>query len=384
MSGSPIRVAVVGAGFFGCNTALALAEAGYEVLLLERLPNVLMGTSGNNTNRVHQGFHYPRDDKTALQCRDHYKKFEAIFPKAIVSGFPNIYCIASAGSLTSAAEFLKFCDRMNLSYSLLDLARFDVKIRECDLSLVSSETICDPGIFRNLILARLRQRANLTIACGTEVVSIAQKNGGYALQLLSTGTSSVLTCDAVVNCTYADINRLTDQLGYVITPHQFEYTVVPIVEATLPPVAVTVMDGPFMTLFPYGKSNKFLLYHVRQSVIKTEISHTVNSSWLDSEKSPFASLDKPIFFKEMRTACSTFVPALADAKLVGFLQSPRMVLANRDRDDARPSVIQNYGDGYLTVFSGKIDRSLDIADSVCDILQQHFEGQAERIGAQSE
>ena len=50
-----------------------------------------------------------------------------------------------------------------------------------------------------------------------------------------------------------------------------------------------------------------------------------------------------------------------------------MVLANHEKDDARPSVLQNYGDGYFTVFSGKIDHVFSIAESVCAAFGQYFE-----------
>ena len=94
ISGEVKKVAVIGAGVFGCNVALAIANAGYNVALLERLPDIIMGTSKNNTNRVHQGFHYPRDMQTAIECRDNYSRFETEFREALLDNYPNIYCIA--------------------------------------------------------------------------------------------------------------------------------------------------------------------------------------------------------------------------------------------------------------------------------------------------
>ena len=102
--------------------------------------------------------------------------------------------------------------------------------------------------------------------------------------------------DAVVNCSYANINTLTTQLGYEVREGQYEYTVVPIISLDIPPTSITIMDGPFMTLFPYGKTKKFLLYHVDYSVIKTEITKTLNRDWLDPHKSPFSSMDRYKYF----------------------------------------------------------------------------------------
>ena len=99
---------------------------------------------------------------------------------------------------------------------------------------------------------------NLKMRCGAFVTAVTKSSRGFDLTVEIDGSATRVSCDAVVNCSYADINRLTSQLGYPVQERQFEYTVVPIIEAELPPIGVTIMDGPFMTLFPFGPS-QFLL-----------------------------------------------------------------------------------------------------------------------------
>ena len=371
MSGEVKRVAVIGAGVFGCNVALVIANAGYDVVLLERLPDIIMGTSKNNTNRVHQGFHYPRDMQTAIECMDNYSRFETEFREALLDNFPNIYCIAEEKSLTSKDDFIKFCDVLGLSYTVIDLNSFSVKIEGCNLGISCQETILDSDILRNILRSRIINIKLVTLLCNTEVAAIKKKSHQYELSFLPKTLPKQLF-DAVVNCSYANINTLTEQLGYEAREGQYEYTVVPIISLDLPPTSITVMDGPFMTLFPYGKTKKFLLYHVEYSVIKTEISKTLNREWLDPHKSPFTSMDKSKHFNTMVKSSSKYVPALADAKLCGYLEAPRMVLPKHEQDDARPSFVTDYGEGYFTIFSGKIDRSLSIADLICLKLNDYF------------
>ena len=62
------RVAVIGCGTFGASIALKLQREGHEVTVFERLDKPLAGASYNNQNRLHLGFHYPRDAETARQC----------------------------------------------------------------------------------------------------------------------------------------------------------------------------------------------------------------------------------------------------------------------------------------------------------------------------
>jgi hypothetical protein len=374
-SGDMKRVAVIGAGVFGCCVALAAAKEGYEVVLLERLSDILLGTTDNNTNRVHQGFHYPRDMQTATECRDNYRRFEMEFGESLLENYPNIYCIAEEKSLTSKDDFLKFCDALGLVYTMTDLNRFGVDICGCNLGILCQETIIDASILRSNLRSRIANNKQVTLSCNTEVAAIKKNSHQYELSFLPE-TYTKQSFDAVVNCSYANINTLTTQLGYDVREGQYEYTVVPIISLDMPPTSITVMDGPFTTLFPYGKTKKFLLYHVDYSVIKTDITKTLNRDWLDPHTSPFSSMDQYKHFETIVKACSKYVPALAKAKLCGYLQSPRMVLPKHERDDARPSFVNDYGAGYFTVFSGKIDRSLSIADVVCEKLNGYFNSSA--------
>jgi hypothetical protein len=371
ISGEVKRVAVIGAGVFGCNIAISIANAGYDVVLLERLPDIILGASKNNTNRVHQGFHYPRDMQTAIECRDNYKRFEMEFGDALLGNYPNIYCIAENKSLTSREAFIKFCDVLGLSYSVIDLNSLSVKIDGCCLGIFCHETILDSDILRNILRAKIINSKRVTLSCNTAVASIKKRSHQYQLTFLS-DTLQIQSFDAVVNCSYASINTLTEQLGHEVCEEQYEYTVVPIISLDMPPTSITIMDGPFMTLFPYGKTNKFLLYHVDYSVIKTEITKTLNPDWLDPHTSPLSKMDQYKHFETMMKSCTKYVPALASAKLCGYLQSPRMVLPKHEQDDARPSFVNDYGEGYFTIFSGKIDRSLSIADLICLKLNDYF------------
>jgi len=371
MSGEIKRVAIIGAGVFGCNVALAIANAGYEVVLLERLPGIIMGTSKNNTNRVHQGFHYPRDMKTATECRDNYSRFETEFREVLLGNYPNIYCIAKEKSLTSKEEFIKFCNVLGLAYSVIDLNDFSVKIDACNLGISCKETILDSDILRKILYLKITNNKRVTLSCNTEVVAIKKSLHQYKLSFYDEKQPKQ-SFDAVVNCSYANINTLTEQLGYEVHDEQYEYTVVPIISLDIPPTSITIMDGPFMTLFPYGKTKNFLLYHVDYSVIKREITKTLNHDWLDPHKSPFVSIDQHKYFDTMLKSCSKYVPILASAKLCGYLEAPRMILPQHERDDARPSFMNDYGEGYFTIFSGKIDRSLSIADLICSKLNKYF------------
>jgi uncharacterized heparinase superfamily protein len=69
-----------------------------------------------------------------------------------------------------------------------------------------------------------------------------------------------------------------------------------------------------------------------------------------------------------RDSSCKFIPALRECRLKGFVQGPRMVLAHRDDTDARPSIVTKHEDGYISVFSGKVDHCLWVAEEVASKL----------------
>ncbi|HEY6643533.1 FAD-dependent oxidoreductase [Povalibacter sp.] len=357
-------IAVVGCGIFGAMTAMRLSERCATTTVFERQDAPLRGASFNNQNRLHLGFHYPRDDETARQCIRGFQRFRDAFPECVLDGFTNAYFIAREGSFVTPEQYLAFCRRMGLRHEQVDPSNFSPPVRQVALGVTCDEVVYDCGILRGLVLDRLTG-ASIRPHFGQAVTRIIRDGARF---LLEAGGRMEGPFDAVVNCTYADVNRLTEQLGHVAPKLQYEYTMVPILEWDRPPVGITVMDGPFMTVLPFGRTGRFLLYHVAHTVVERHVGDQMPETWLDPSNAPPTRVDAQALFERMRETCSTFVPELAQARLTGFLHGPRVVLANRDSTDARPSIIQRHEDRYISVFTGKIDHCMWVADDVSDLL----------------
>ena len=364
------RIAIVGAGVFGCTVALDLAAAGARVALFERLPEILAGATKNNLNRLHLGFHYPRHFETASQSEVGFEPFKRAFPHCVAPTFPNAYFIAAEDSVTAPEDYLGFCQRLGHPFERIDPATFPTEVRACELAIRCEESVYDRDVLARMLRKRLDTNALVELHCSAEVARLSARANGYALKLGD--GSDAGRFEAVINCSYAEINRLTKQLGLPLPTYQFEYTMVPIVELDLPRIGFAVMDGPFPSLLPFGLGGQFLFYHVIHSVVATEIQTTMDPAWSEPDTAPFARIDKEARFRDMCRDAAQFVPALARAHLAGFLEGPRMVLANHDGDDARPSLVSDYDNGYLTVFSGKIVQALGVAGDVRARLSRFF------------
>ena len=85
------KIAIIGGGLFGLTTYIMLKKRGIECNLFEKKKELLSGASTNNLNRVHFGYHYPRDNLTAKQSYKGYLSFYKIYKRAIFSNFKNYY-----------------------------------------------------------------------------------------------------------------------------------------------------------------------------------------------------------------------------------------------------------------------------------------------------
>lgn len=358
------RVAVVGSGIFGSAIALKLAEEGADVTLFDRASDLLMGASFNNQNRLHLGFHYPRDDETAMQCIKGFQRFKNEFGECVKEGFENAYFIANENSKVTPNEYLSFCNRIGLKYEVLDLNLFTPFVDNVGLGIKTEEVVYDCGILRELVRGRFAA-SNVVTKFDVDITKIARVQHGYSIGSNSDNYGSF---DAVINSTYANINRLNSQLGLETPERQYEYTMIPIVEWDRPPVGITIMDGAFMTVLPFGKTGKFLLYHVDHTVVETKVSSHLPLEWLDKKSSPSTLIDHDILFNNLKKSCLKFIPDLVNIKHLGFLEGPRMVLAKKDNTDARPSIINRHENGYFSVFTGKIDHCMWVADEIANAI----------------
>ena len=128
--GVAMRVAIIGGGIFGAATAAKLTEDGFSICLFERLPGLMQGTT-SVANRLHRGFHYPRDEQTARQCIRGFHAFGESFEAAVLPGVFNAYFIAREGSLTSPEDFLNFCRRLSLPFREIDPDNQNPYVADC-------------------------------------------------------------------------------------------------------------------------------------------------------------------------------------------------------------------------------------------------------------
>ena len=148
-----MKIAVIGGGIFGVTTAFMLANENH-VELFEKNNDILKAASGANQYRVHRGYHYPRSKETVLEIMKSENSFKEIFSEAIVSHYEHYYCVAKKNSLTSAKQFVDFCDKYGL---VINEAELDcVQKDSIDLCVRVKESVYDPKKLKKLSLDKLK------------------------------------------------------------------------------------------------------------------------------------------------------------------------------------------------------------------------------------
>lgn len=329
-------VGVVGGGIFGSMAAIMLAQEGCKVTLYEKEKDILLRATRMNQLRIHRGYHYPRSLETALECKLSAPIFRAYFPEA-VSTMPvrHMYAIAAHGSKTSPSEYEKFMDKAGLSYSRLsDIDNFysmTNKDKFASIYVVEEDTY-DPVILQALCRKKLEEN-------------------GVTIELESAVVPAKLKEDAVVTATYS---KVFDENAH----YQFEVCEKPIVR--LPPeyqnTSLVIMDGPFMCFDPLPDTDLHLLGHVVHAIHHTSFGSkpTIPDKLKEYVDKGHVTSPRITNFSKFKETMLEFFPGAQPIEHIGSYFLIRTVLANRDHDDARPTIVKKVKDNYYEVFSGKV------------------------------
>lgn len=348
-----MKIAVIGAGIFGITTALELCK-NFEVDLFEQFDDILKSTSGINQFRVHRGYHYPRAPKTVESLLKSEASFLREYKHAIIDDLDHYYCISSRDSLTTSSQYLDFLNKFNLEFSISDLQLLDKK--SVDLCIKAKESIWDPVELKKICINRL-QSSDIKLHLNSQIDESIFKNYDY-----------------VVICTYANLNSLLSNFPESKLKYQFEICEKPVVSLpdSFQKTSIVIMDGPFMSIDPFGKTGNFVLGNVVHAIHSTNVgftpeipekfSHLLNNGVV---KNPSISN-----FENFIKSSIEFLPEMQNAVHLGSMFTVRTVLPNLDSTDERPTIVRQISDKVFTIFSGKVPTCVEAADEISMLIKQ--------------
>ena len=245
---------ILGAGLYGLYAARACGLRGERVLVLECDPHPFMRATYINQARVHMGYHYPRSYATAIKSAHYYARFHEDFGFCIHSSFDQIYATSAAFSWTDAAAFERFCAAAGIRCDAVPAARY-FRPGMVDGAFLTEEDTYDAQILRQFYEDELRHLPNVELRCGIRLVGIEREPSCYTVRLADAAASAPY----LLNATYASTNQVLAAIeNATFPPMRIKYELCEIIlvrpSDDLRGVGLTVMDGPFFSVMPFGKT----------------------------------------------------------------------------------------------------------------------------------
>lgn len=364
------RTVVVGGGLFGCWAALVLASRGHTVVVVEQDQQLLNRASLVNQARLHTGLHYPRSLLTASEALASYQRFRQEFPAA-VHDFTQMYAIARHGSKTSATGFENFIDRLGLDAQRVDAGRW-FRSSMVEAAWIVEEPSFDAGIIRNELAARLRAEARIDVVTGVPVVDADASANGVRVTLAD---GREIQGDEMVIATYAALNPVREALGLEPLTLQHELTEVVLgkVSGPLQGRGFTIMDGPFWSMMPFGKTGEVTLTSVGLTpVLRADSEPEFPCQARRDDCTPLTLAECSTCPVRPRSLSGHQVQQMrlflkeADSfEPVHSMWTVKTILRIAEVDDARPTVVRREPDlPVWTVFSGKVSTVFDLEEAL--------------------
>lgn len=362
MSGR-MRVGVIGGGIFGATSAIVLGEQA-DVTLFERHDRLLAEASRANQYRHHMGYHYPRSAETIREVRAARAGFDALYGEAVVET-PSYYAIARDGSRTSAEEFLRMCDAHGLPYEVAWPDRALLDPAGVSLCVRTPEPVYEYDVLCTIVDRETRRVPRIAVRLGHRVVAARRRAGGGAvLTVEQGGRRSDEAFDVVINATYANYNAFCRWMGFPARPLQLnmkELIVLRLPDAAR--AAVTVMDGPFATLVPTGRGDRYTLGDVPLSVHESVVVQGDEAAPEDRRHAPATR------WPAMQARCAQWMPALRDGIYLESMFVTLPIQPQSGATDARPTDVTAHGDGCWSILSGKVITAVDAAKAIAAALE---------------
>lgn len=360
---------VLGAGIYGLYAARLLSKAGRTVCVLEYDSFPMQRATLVNQARVHYGYHYPRSLSTAIKSAQYFNRFNDDFHFAINRQFKKIYAVAKNYSYTSGEQFMKFCERAQIPCEeIIGLKYFNNSFIET--AFETKEYAFDAKKIKDYFMDTLSRYKNVSIYYNTKLDKAEKSGQNYSL---ITESGQVFSAPYVLNATYASANQVIKKFGFDLFKLKYEICEVILctVSDNIKNVGLTVMDGPFFSLMPFGLSG----LHSITSVTFTP--HATSYEQLPTFKcqkcNPKCTPNQlencntcPVQPKTawiyMAQLAKKFLAPSITMHFYKTLFAIKPIFLSSEVDDSRPTVIKIYSKNptFVSILSGKINTIYDL------------------------
>ncbi len=364
---------IIGAGIYGLYAALYCGKKKEKILVLEKEKEAFSRATYVNQARVHMGYHYPRSYSTAIKSAGYFERFNQDYAFSILKDFSQIYATSANFSWTNKEQFQKFCQNAKIKCDEINPNKY-FKENMCDGCFETEEYTYDAMILKEYFLEQLKQLKNVEILYDTNIIDIKKQENAYVLTTQGIGGGKHYETSFLLNATYASVNQILELLGFEKFKIKYELCEIILcsVSKELKNVGITVMDGPFFSIMPFGKTGYHSLTSVTFTPHKTSYDPLPTfecQKRSDGYCSP-TCLGNCNLCKAKPESAWPYMSSLAKKYLKEDLQfkyekslfSMKPILMASEIDDSRPTVIKKFSTNptFISVLSGKINTVYDL------------------------
>ena len=360
---------VIGAGIYGLYAAKILGKK-FSVLVLDIEKKPFLRASYINQARVHNGYHYPRSLATAIKSSKYYDRFVSDFQFAINDSFQKIYAISRSYSYTNSIQFEKFCRAANIKCAPILLPNY-INNNTIESAYETNEYSFDAKKISTYFVNYFSKSKQVKFRYGVYINKVEVSEDNYVLTLTN---DEKIKIKNVINATYASSNQVLRLFN--IKPLNIKYEICEIalckVPNSLKKIGITIMDGPFCSVMPFGLSGFHSLTSVQFTphlTCKNEFpnfycqtkSHQCTNKLLMNCNT---CLNKPkTSFVEMNQIFNKYINNFPLSYLKS-LYAIKPILNTSELDDSRPTLIkvEKNKPGFISILSGKINTIYDLDD----------------------
>ena len=346
-----MKIAVIGAGFFGISCALLLSKK-HDVDLIEKEGKILNGASFANQFRFHSGYHYPRSQKTVNEIKINKVKFIKSFGNTVSDKTTNYYLIAK-DSKVSFKKYESFLKKNKLSFTDVNIESNSNRIEKC---ILTKEKNLNYKKIKKDLLDKIK-KSKVKVKLNRELLK-----------------TDLLNYDKIILTTYANNNLILKELK-IKKLLNFQFELVEKILIKLPKKYLNksyiVIDGKYVCVDPYLGTNYHLLSDVKLSKLEKNIGKfpifkNKNKVYLNKGIIKDIKISR---FKKIINRSSLYLPFLKKSKYVGSMFVVRAVKINKKSTDERTSSIYHHTKNIFSVLSGKWSSCIHVAQAISKKLQ---------------
>lgn len=371
---------IIGAGIYGLYAALYLGQRCTDrIIVLEYDSGPFKRATYVNQARVHMGYHYPRSLSTAKKSAHYFNRFMEDYGFSVFTNFKQVYATSRDFSWTDAGEFVKFCEDASIECVRIDPEEY-FNPNMCDGAFFTREYTYDANILRDYFLEKISEYPNIDI-----IYQVRLKNVHWGEVYQIETNKGNFDADFVLNATYASTNQIAKLFGVQTFKIKYELCEIILCEADkkLKDVGITVMDGPFFSIMPFGKTGLHSLTSVTFTPHTTSYETLPEFDCQKRGRDGYCSkaqlgncngckYEPKTAWPYMSKLAKKYLKEDYKFKYLKSLYSVKPILMASEVDDSRPTVIKTFSEEplFVSVLSGKINTVYDLDNVLNEVLRR--------------